>query len=105
MKTCPKVGVPGACGVTVMAEVPVFPSLVAVIVAGPGATPVTRPLPFTVAYAMASLDQVTARPGRGAPFASFGVAVSWTVPPASTLADAGVTATEATRTTGTSTTV
>src|SRR5437762_14358456 len=100
MKTWPNLGVPVAWEVTVMAEVPVLPSLVAVIVAGPAATPVTSPLPFTVANAMASLDQVTARPERGVPFASFGVAVSWTVVPASTLADAGVTVTVATCTTG-----
>src|SRR5439155_23915028 len=81
---------------TVIAEVPVLPSLVAVIVAGPAATPVTSPLPFTVANAVASLDQVTARPWRAVPFASLGVAVSWPVLPASTLADAGVTVTEAT---------
>src|SRR5439155_57929 len=105
MKTCPNLGVPGAWEVTVMAEVPVLPSLVAVMVAGPAATPVTSPLPFTVANAVALLDQVTTRPGRGVPFASLGVAVSWTVLPASTLAEAGVTVTEATGTTGTSTTV
>jgi hypothetical protein len=34
-----------------MLEVPVFPELVAVIVADPAATPVTRPLEFTVAAA------------------------------------------------------
>src|SRR5437773_10135598 len=96
MKTCPKLGVPGAWEVTVMEEVPVLPSLVAVIVAEPAATPVTSPLPFTVANAMASLDQVTARPERGAPFASFGIAVSGSVLPACTLADAGVTPTVAT---------
>src|SRR5438876_232284 len=88
-----------------MAEVPVLPSLVAVIVAGPAATPVTSPLPFTVANAVALLDQVTTRPGRAVPFASFGVAVSWTVLPASRLADAGVTVTEATGTTGTTTVI
>src|SRR2546425_1256206 len=105
MKTCPKLGVPGGWEVTVMAEVPVLPSLVAVIVAGPAATPVTSPLPFTVANAVASLDQDTARPGRGVPLASLGVAVSWTVLPASTLAAAGVTVTEATGTTRTATLV
>src|SRR5439155_1349285 len=105
MKTWPNLGVPVAWEVTVMAEVPVLPSLVAVMVAGPAATPVTSPLPFTVANAVALLDQDTARPGRAVPFASLGVAVSWTVLPASTLADAGVTVTEATGTTGTSTTV
>ena len=34
---------------TVIADVPRFPSLVAVIVANPAVRPVTRPLPLTVA--------------------------------------------------------
>lgn len=49
---------------TVIAEVPVWPSLVADIVADPGATAVTRPLGLTVATAVLSLDHVTARPAR-----------------------------------------
>ena len=81
---------------TVMAEVPVLVSQVAVMVAEPAATPVTSPLPFTVAAAVLSLDQVTTRPESGVPPASIGVAVSWVVLPASTLADAGDTVTEAT---------
>src|SRR5213593_3549839 len=85
-------------GVTVTPDVPLFPSLVAVIVAEPVATPVTSPLPFTVAMAVLSLDQVTTRPGRGFPFASRGVAVSWTVNPTATLAGDGVTVTLATGT-------
>ena len=43
------------------------------------------------------LDQVTTRPLSGAPLASFGVAVSCTVWPTGTLADGGLTVTEATR--------
>src|SRR5712691_7344326 len=85
-------------GVTVTLDVPLCPSLVAVIVAEPIATPVTSPLPFTVAMAVLSLDQVTTRPGRGLPFASRGVAVSWTVDPTATLAGDGVTVTPATGT-------
>src|SRR4029077_3874498 len=85
-------------GVTVMAEVPLRPSLVAVIVADPTATPVTSPLPLTVATAVLSLDHVTTRPDNGLPFASFGVAVSCTVKPCCTLAGDGVTVTEATGT-------
>src|SRR4029077_6110584 len=85
-------------GVTVMAEVPLRPSLVAVIVADPTATPVTSPLPLTVATAVLSLDHVTTRPDNGLPFASFGVAVSCTVAPCWTLAGGGVTVTEATGT-------
>lgn len=56
-----------------------FPSLVAVIVAVPGATPVTTPAADTVATDGAPLDHVMARPVRTFPFASFTVAVSVTV--------------------------
>ena len=62
--------------VTVIAAVPLCPSLAAVIVAEPSATPVTSPLPFTAATALLPLDQVTVRPDSGLPFASSGVAVS-----------------------------
>ncbi len=65
--------------VTVMDDVPLFPSLVAVIVADPGVTPETSPELLTVATDVLLLDQETARPERAVPFASFGVAVSWTV--------------------------
>src|SRR5256885_72131 len=81
-----------------MADVPLFPSLAAVIVAEPAAFAVTRPLPFTVAIAVSLDDQVTARPESGLPLASLGVAVSCTVCPTGTLADDGVTVTEATGT-------
>src|SRR5690349_6258807 len=64
-------------GLTVTAEVPVLPSLVAVIVTGPPvATAVTRPLAFTVAIVASLVVHVTVRPVRGVPPASFGVAVS-----------------------------
>src|SRR5438552_6627287 len=82
--------------VTVIDEVPLLPSLVAVIVAVPGVTPDTSPLLLTVAAAVLELDQVTVRPERGAPLASFGVAVSCTVCPACTDAEGGVTSTDAT---------
>ena len=65
---------PGGRAVTVTSAVPLCPSLVAVIVAAPEAFPVTRPLPFAVATAVAPLD--TVRPVSGPPLASFGVAVS-----------------------------
>src|SRR2546422_8673346 len=101
MNTCPNRGpVPGF--VTVMAEVPPCPSLVAVIVAEPTAAPLTRPLELTVATDVLLLDQLTVRPVSGLPLASFGVAVSWIALPACTLAEAGATVTEAT---GTCTTV
>jgi hypothetical protein len=88
----------GATGatVTVVADVPLFPSLVAVIVAEPAATPVTRPLVFTVATAALLLLHVTTRPVKALPPASRGVAVSCTVCPVVTLADAGATVTDAT---------
>ena len=64
---------------TVIVEVPLLPSLVAVIVADPGVTPETSPLLLTAATDVLELDHVTVRPERGAPLASFGVAVSCTV--------------------------
>jgi len=84
--------------VTVRAEVPPCPSLVAVIVAEPAAPPVTRPLADTVATAALLVAQVTARPVRAVPFASFGVAVNGVVAPAVRLAAAGLTVTDATGT-------
>src|SRR5438034_809917 len=96
MNTCPK-GTPPD-DVTVMAAVPLFPSLVALIVMEPGVTPLTRPLVLTAATAVLALDHVTVRPESGAPSASFGVAVSCTVWPACTEAEGGVTSTDATGT-------
>src|SRR5439155_1366156 len=85
-------------GVTLIEEVPLFPSLVAVTVAEPGVTPDTSPLMLTAATAVLELDHVTVRPESGAPFASFGVPVSCTVCPACTDAEGGVTSTVATGT-------
>jgi len=83
----------------VTVAVPLLPSLVAVIVAEPVATPVTSPLPFTVATAALLVDHVTTRPDSVMPLVSRGVAASCTACPADTLADAGLTATDATGTT------
>src|SRR5947199_1990947 len=83
---------------TVIVAVPLCPSLVAVIVAAPAVTPVTTPLPLTVATAVLLLPQLTGRPDNGLPFASPGLAASCTVWPTCTDADAGLTATDATRT-------
>src|SRR6266581_3182960 len=94
MNTCPNCCVPG--GATVMAEVPLFPSLVAVIVADPAVTPVTNPVPFTLAAEVLLLDQVIDRPVRMLPFASFNVAASCRVWPSFTVADPGVSVTVAT---------
>src|SRR5258705_10110936 len=82
--------------VIVTAAPPLCPSLVALIMAPPTATPVPNPLPFTVAIAGALLTHVTTRPARALPLASLGVAVSCTVWPTPTLAVPGLTATEAT---------
>src|SRR5437867_3883402 len=85
-------------GVTVMADAPLFPSLVAVIVAVPAALPVTSPLAVTVATAVLLLPQLTVRPDNGLPLASFAVAVSSTVWPTCSDAVAGLTVTDATGT-------
>src|SRR2546426_1988138 len=82
--------------VTITVALPVFPSLVAVIVGEPAVTPVTSPLPSTVATPVVPLTQLIVRPLSGVPFASFGVAVSCTVWFTETLADAGLTLTDAT---------
>src|SRR6266704_1925483 len=66
-------------GVTVMAAVPLWPSLVAVMVAEPATTLLTRPLAFTVATDVLLLLHETTRPVNGLPLTSFGVAVSCTV--------------------------
>jgi len=84
--------------VTVMAAVPLCPSLVAVIVAAPAATPVTKPLAETVATTALLVPHVTTRPLRAVPFASFGVAVNWVAAPTVTPAAVGLTVTEATGT-------
>jgi hypothetical protein len=81
-----------------MADVPLWPSLVAVIVAVPAALPVTSPLELTVATLVFELAHVTTRPVNGLPLASFGVAVSCVLPPGARLADEGLTTTLATGT-------
>src|SRR5438552_2073523 len=81
---------------TVMAALPLLPSLVAVIVAVPAARPVTSPLVLTVATAALLLVQVTTRPVRVLPAASFVTADSCCVVPTQMLAEAGLTATDAT---------
>src|SRR5919197_1324620 len=81
---------------TVMAAVPLLPSLVAVIVAEPTFTAVTRPAALTVATDGALLAHVTVRPWSGVSVESSGTAVSWTVEPTCAVADAGLTSTHAT---------
>src|SRR2546422_955903 len=87
----------GTC-TTVMADVPLCPSLVAVIVAVPATFPVTSPLELTVATEVLLLAHVTVRPDSGFPVASLGVATSCTVCPTWIAAVAGLTLTEATAT-------
>src|SRR5712664_3124445 len=81
---------------TVTAAVPLWPSLVAVIVATPTATLVTSPLAEIAATALLLVVHVTTRPMSGVPFASLGVAVSCTAPPMNTFGVAGLTTTDAT---------
>src|SRR2546427_1907041 len=84
--------------VTAIAAVPLCPSLVAVMTAEPAARPVTSPLPLTDAGDGVELVQLTARPERVLPPASFRVAASCCVWPTWIVAEAGVTATVATGT-------
>src|SRR5438046_4930048 len=84
--------------VTAIAAVPLCPSLVAVRVAEPTVLPVTSPLPLTVVTDGFELDQLTARPESVLPLASLSVAASCCVWPTWIVAEAGVTATEATGT-------
>src|SRR5712671_3267188 len=84
-------------GVIVTADVPLLPSLVAVMATGPpAALPVTTPFTSTVAMVALLVVHVTVRPASGLPAASFGVAVSWTVVPVEILAVVGLTSTAAT---------
>src|SRR5690606_1053084 len=87
---------PPPCCVTVTVACPVLPSLVAVIVAVPGAMPRTSPLDVTVATDVLELDHVMVRPLSALPFWSLGVAVSWSVPPTWIVPDEGETVTVAT---------
>jgi hypothetical protein len=83
---------------TVTDDVPVFPSLVAVIVALPGPTAVTEPTVSTAATAELLEVQVSCRPERIFPLASLVTAVSCCADaiPRTRLAVAGLTVTEAT---------
>ena len=79
------------------AELP-FPSTVAVIVVVPATRPVTIPVADTVAMLWSPLDQVTGRPKSRAPAALLTATPSCAVSLPSTVAVAGVTATDATAT-------
>ena len=77
---------------------PDFPSLVAIMVALPGATPVTTPAADTVAIEGALLDHITTRPVSTVPLASRVVALNVTLWPIAVDADDGATVTVATGT-------
>jgi hypothetical protein len=62
----------------------------------PGAAPVTSPLPLTVATSPSPDDHAMVRPLRTLPFESRSVTDNWTVPCVTTLAECGLTLTEAT---------
>src|SRR2546421_1027888 len=85
-------------GCTVTVDVPLFPELVAVIVAVPADTPTTEPWLLTVATLVALLAKLIAAPSTGLPFASLAVATSCTIPYAGIVAVVGVTSTDATAT-------
>src|SRR2546429_8729832 len=89
-------------GLAATAALPVLPTLVAVIVTAPAATPVTTPLVDTVATVGALDAQVMTRPNNTFPAASVAVPVSCTLAPTNTVAAVGLIATAAT---GTSVTV
>ncbi|HSC33019.1 MAG TPA: hypothetical protein VLD17_14900 [Gemmatimonadaceae bacterium] len=82
--------------VTEIVDVPLLPSLVAVMVAEPGATAVTRPDVETVAVAVALDDHVTVWPVSTLPPASRTVAVSCDVLLTLSVAELGETDTDAT---------
>src|SRR5438093_12014655 len=67
--------------VTLIAELPLLPSEVAVIVADPATSPVTSPLPFTLATAAALLAHVTTRPDSAFTLASSGFSAGHPEPP------------------------
>jgi hypothetical protein len=83
-------------GMTVIEDVPAFPSLTALIVALPSAAAVTNPLAETLATEGALDDQVTARPVKTVLVASLVSAASWRLVPMTTLAEGGLTITPAT---------
>src|SRR5437667_6932236 len=88
----------GSGAITVTLADPLTVSLVAVIVTcwALARTPVTSPVPATVATAGSLLAQVTTRSVSTLPLASFTVAASRTVSPTVTLDVVGATATDAT---------
>ena len=89
---------------TVIVAVSLTPSLVATTAAAPSPTPVTSPCASTVATAVLSVVQVITRPGSKVPFESRVVAENRCVVRSSSVADAGVSVTDATGAGGTTVT-
>lgn len=85
-----------AVPVTSTTALPLFPSLVAVIVAWPARRACTTPWAETLATSVSPLAQATARPSRMPPPASVGVARSATDSPTRSRGVAGATVTRAT---------
>jgi hypothetical protein len=85
-------------GITVIEDVPVFPSLVAVMLALPTETAVTSPAPSTVAIAGLLEVHATMRSDTPVLFASLTSAENCCVEPETTIAVGGLTVTEATDT-------
>src|SRR5207237_8789310 len=81
--------------VTVIVAVLFLPSLIAIIGAEPGATPVTWPLGLTIATLVSPLAHITVRPLKVTPIESCGVAVCCNFCPTRMLPVAGVDDTEA----------
>jgi hypothetical protein len=94
--TAPEGG--GGAAETTIAASPLFPSLVAVIVADPVATPETSPVLETDATAALELAQVTARPVSSSALASYVTALSCCALRVATVEVVGVTTTSATAT-------
>ena len=86
----------GAGAFTVICALPVFPSLVAVIVAVPAAFAVTTPLVLTVAVCGALDAHTMLRPASVLPLPSYVIAVSVIVAPTVSVPVVGATATDAT---------
>ena len=85
-------------GETVSGRVPLIPSLVAVIVTEPLATPLTKPLGETAATAVFDEVQPTVRPVSVLPLASFSVTVTCKVDPVVTVVEVAESVTLATGT-------
>lgn len=92
----PVLPVPPEAAVTVMAAVPFFPELVAVMVTEPAPLAVTSPDEETVATLLLELPHVGVVPDTVLPLEFLSVADSCAVAPTARLDDDGETATEAT---------